>query len=81
MARAALEMARFADETEEDEVASAPEPFAESSDSIHLARAQTLQGGAEKVLRQKQKEDHGQLPLSCSRHVPVIHQPRCVKVS
>jgi hypothetical protein len=61
-------MTQFAaDETEEDEVASALEPSAaESSDSKHLARALLLQGEAERMgeaVRYRRKENHAVLPL------------------
>lgn len=68
MRHAAHAMTQFAaDETEEDEVASALEPFAaESSDSTHLARALLLQGEVGKkgeVVRYRRKENHVELPL------------------
>ena len=71
MRHAAHAMTQFAadetEEAEEDEVASALEPFAaESSDSTHLARALLLQGEVGKkgeVVRYRRKENHVELPL------------------
>jgi hypothetical protein len=67
MRHAAHAMTQFAaDETEEDEVASALEPSAaEFSDSTH-SRALLLQGEAEKkgeAVRYRRKENHVELPL------------------
>lgn len=60
MRHAAHAMTQSEIETEEGEVASALEPFAESSDSTHLARAVLLQGEAERageVVRDQRKEN------------------------
>jgi len=83
MRHAAHAMTQFADETEKDEVASALELFAESSDSTHSARALLLQGEAEKVgeaVRDQRKEDYGGLLLWCSEYALMIHRATRVMV-
>jgi hypothetical protein len=65
-------MAQSEDETEEDGVASALEPFA----SIRSARALLLQGEAEKVgevVRDQRKENYGELLLWCSGYALLSH--------
>jgi hypothetical protein len=82
MRHAAHAMTQFADETEEDEVASALEPFAESSDSTHWARALLLRGEAEKVgevIRDHRKGNYEELLVWCSRYA-LSHRSRCVMI-
>lgn len=71
----------FVDEIEKDEVVIALELFAESSGSIHSARAPApaplLQGKGvrvREVVRKQQKECRGVLLLLCLSHVSLIHQ-------
>lgn len=79
MWHAAHAMAQSEDETVEDGVASALEPFA----STHSARALFLRGEAEKVgevVRDQRKENYGELLLWCSRYVLLSHWSKRVTI-